>query len=142
MREATDGYKAYLYCQAILNAESEEEIAALREEVINEYRSHGYSEDEIKEFLNRLDDAVEKLESGEYYLGEDYQIHSYDELSVSTAPAPTEELVQTTQPVVNNDGSLVNTKAGIGLGVTGALIVACLAVKKIILKNNKSRRLK
>lgn len=118
MREATVELETALgYCQAILNAETEEEIGEIKEEIAEDMRTNGAPEEAIVSYITGLEDIVEKVESEEYVFTEQGT------------------LVRNTEP------TQANTLAGIGLGVVSAALVASIALKKKVFKNKKGRSL-
>lgn len=134
MREATVANETALeYCRALLNAETEEELIAVKEEIARDLKVNGMPEESIQAYLQNLDMFVEKLNSEEYFINEDGQIVANE--------TPTQEVVETNAPQSTHMATQANTLAGISLGVAGAAIVACLALKKKVLKKKKNKTL-
>ena len=68
------------YCHAILDARSEEELATIKEQIADEIRTNtDYPEEYIQNYMTSLNNAVEKLESGEVTLAEDGEFVRSDE---------------------------------------------------------------
>ncbi len=137
MRNATVELETALeYCKAILNAESEEEILAIKGDIAEGMRANGSPEEVIENYLNGLDEVVSRLDSGEYSITEDGAIVRNEDVESIV----THEVVETEAPqVIRSAPSQANTKAGLAFGVAGAAIVASLALKKKVLKNKKNK---
>lgn len=139
MRDAEAGvseaefYETMLeYCQAILNAETEEEVQEIKEQVVemlvNEY---GYDEDDpsIDVYMTRLDHGIDMIESGEA---------TYDEILTEIHERFEPEAIQEVDaiPVQTNNVAIT---AGLGLGL--GVFIGCIAMRKKTLKNKKNKSL-
>jgi len=133
MREATVELESILeYCKAILNAETEEEVLAIKAEIGNIYKAVGYTEEEVQTYLNNIDAIVVMVESGEATISESGEL--------VRSEVPTQKITEVSGAGMNVTSSQANTLAGIGLGVVGATLVACLAMKKRLFKNKKNKK--
>ncbi len=122
------------YCHAILDARSEEELATIKEQIADEIRTNtDYPEEYIQNYMTSLNNAVEKLESGEVTLAEDGEFVRSDENIQEGQEVPVEE------PVASE--AQTTTMAGVGVGVTMAALVAAMALKKHLLKNSKNKKM-
>lgn len=122
MREATVELETALaYCQSILNAENEEEIAEIKQGIAEDMRTNGTPEEAIENYITGLETIVEKVEEGEYAFTEQGTLAKVDEPSQANGMA--------------------NSMAGVSLGVITAAIVASIALKKKVLKNHKGKSL-
>lgn len=133
MREATevDYYETMLeYSQAILNAETEEEVQVVREEIsemlMNEY---GYEGDgpAIVAYMNQLECWLEKVESGEI---------TTDELAAKITSHFEMESIQSTE---ESSVKPIQTAGTVGIGIGLAVFLGCMTMKKRILKNKKDK---
>lgn len=145
MREATpeiEYYGALLeFSKAILNAESEEEIAAIREEipkVLNE--RFGYDSAESEVFIARLNNWIKIIDENDIDLDElESMIESVvnDEISaeeaneILTSSNSTESLTETSSVNPQNDVGIAAGGIGIGIGI----FLGCYALKKKLLKS-------
>lgn len=130
MREASGEFLEYIsnFCQAVYNAESEEEIESLRENLKDGFRQNGFSEEEITAVMNKIDSVSLGLELGTLTFGEDGKIVRQEEV-IATQEVEPDNVV--------SSNSQANTSVGVGFGVVGAAVVASLALKKKILKSKK-----
>lgn len=130
MREASGEFLEYIsnFCQAVYNAESEEEIEFLRENLKDGFRQNGFSEEEITAVMNKIDSVSLGLELGTLTFGEDGKIVRQEEV-IATQEVEPDNVV--------SSNSQANTSVGVGFGVVGAAVVASLALKKKILKSKK-----
>lgn len=132
MREATvELQEALEYCKEIVNAESEEEIIAIKQEIAANMREDGAPEESITHYLQQLDDVTERIEEGEYIITENGLIANKEQ-------EETYEVVETSIPEPTNTESQANTKAGLAIGLAGAAIVTTLALKNKLLKAKKN----
>ena len=132
MREATiELQEALEYCKEIVNAESEEEIIAIKQEIAANMREDGAQEEAITHYLQQLDDVTERIEEGEYIITENGLIANKEQ-------EETYEVVETSIPESTNTESQANTKAGLAIGLAGAAIVTTLALKNKLLKAKKN----
>lgn len=131
MREATVELETALeYCKAILNAESEEEILVIKNEITNAMRTNEVDEQYIEQYITKLEFLVDEVEKGNYILTETGLVKNDVEETV--------EVVETNPPEPTNIESQANTKAGLALGLAGAVIVTCIALKKKLLNQKKN----
>lgn len=130
MREASGEFLEYIsnFCQAVYNAESEEEIESLRGNLKDGFRQNGFSEEEITAVMNKIDSVSLGLELGTLTFDEDGKIVRQEEV-IATQEVEPDNVV--------SSNSQANTSVGVGLGVVGAAVVASLALKKKILKSKK-----
>ena len=135
MREASNEVleKYVDYCQALLAAETEEDILAAKDQMAQDLIEQGHTEEEVHTFLGTMDELVEKIEDGEYvFNGTTFVLKDKEESYGTLYEGPTTEA---------NSASMAYTKAGIGLGLAGATIVTVLALKKKVFKNKKNKNL-
>lgn len=132
MREATiELEKALEYCKAILNADSEEELIEIRNDITKDLKNDGFDEEYIQTYLDRLELTTTMIESGEYIISENGLIARNPEKITELQGVPAESEV--------NSMSNTPSMAGVGLGVTLTALVATLSLKKRVLKNKKTK---
>lgn len=131
MREATDEteYEYYVklleFCRAILNAESEEEVETIKEEIPVFLReNYGYDDVAVDGYMTHINNIMEKVETGEIDL---------NEIPLQVNELQSTETVQETQNTIRDVGIAT---AGIGIGL--GLLLGCMALrKKTAKKKNK-----
>lgn len=134
MREADSEVEYYemilYYCKAILNAENEEEVEVIKEDIVKSLQEQGLDEVAIDQFLTNVNNSVEAVES-EKATVEDYenQLEAFKESYEA----------ETVQEVPANVSPTIMTGAGVGIGL--GILVGCFALRKKTLKNKKSKGL-
>lgn len=134
MREADSEVEYYemilYYCKAILNAENEEEVEVIKEDIVKSLQEQGLDEVAIDQFLTNVNNSVEAVES-EKATVEDYenQLEAFKESYEA----------ETVQEVPANVSPTIMTGTGVGIGL--GILVGCFALRKKTLKNKKSKGL-
>lgn len=147
MRDASGELNDYVeYCKMILNAETEEEIEAIKETIPQKLREQGYNDVQIKNWINRMDFTLEILENREMSIEEYEQtMNVFLQLEGNkyyNVPDSIKEdsQAETLQPIPGNITIADYAPKIIG-GLTFSVILGCIALKKKALKNKKNKSL-
>lgn len=134
MRDATIEFEKVLeYCKAILTAETEEEIMEIKEEIANTLREENMTEEAVLNYIQNLEEAVEKIETQGFIIDENGRI-IVNETS-------TQAVAETEQTQLTNTNSINNTNGTVSVGLCAAALIACMTLKKTVLKNKQGRKL-
>lgn len=132
MREATIELEPVLYyCKAIFNAESEEEIEEIKQELLDGLRTNGASEEVISDYSTFLDEVTVRFESGELTFDENGQLvrnENFVQEGTTLEPNGTLEI-----------GSQATTATGIALGLVASAIVVTVSLRKKFSKAKQKR---
>lgn len=134
MREATVELENMLsYCKAIFNAESEEEIEQIKQELLENLRANGTDEQVVSDYEMYLEQIVDRFESGELTFDENGMLVRNEEFVQESAQ------VQAPEPV--ESGNFSTTAAGVALGLVASTIVVTVKLRKNFSKKQKQKRL-
>lgn len=114
------------YCIQVLNAQSEEELEDLKQEIVVSLKECELSETSIHDFLSAADRIVEMEKEQEGVIQNDIYSETNTELGT---PSSIPETGQNNSAI---QGALIG---GIGLGLTA--LISVLALKQNILNKNK-----
>lgn len=122
MKPATEEFLLE-YCKAILNADSEEDLLLIKNEMIEQLKEFNYTEELIEEFFTRADSMLNNEN--------DYEILEHDIYSETNS----EQITPQTNPNVTSN---MNTGVLVG-GVGVSAIIAAIALKRKVLAKNKKK---
>lgn len=135
MRDATSELESILeYCKMILNTSSNHSVDAIMDEIPNILRTEaGYSEEQIEYFMNQLTTTLTLIENEELVFNEEGHL--------VLGPNASQETIETgsLQPTSNNSQYTNTVVGGTAIGLSFALLIACVSARKLINKNKKSR---
>lgn len=117
------------YCKAILDADSVEEVSEIRESVANTFKECGFDDEYIANLNNTVDRQLVAIETGLLVFNEKGQL---------VTPGEYAEQITTQEPSANIQRE-AEAKAAAGFSLAAAAIVASLALKKAVLKHQKSK---
>lgn len=155
MREASAEIESVLeYCKEILNAESEEEILRIEDEIAQGMRMNGTSEEVIQDYLFGLDQLVLSIESGEFVITEDGMLlrndnevdYSDEETDYIVDDVLEQKEIEAIEVVeervpdanINRKSSAFETSA---FNTITLAIAVSIALRKIFFKNKNNRKL-
>lgn len=112
------------YCIAVLNAQTEEELELVKQEIVALLKKYDYSEEEIQNFFIRADEMVEDIKENESTIQNDIYAETNTEVGTPSSIPRANQNNNTMQ------GALIG-----GIGLTA--LISVLALKQKILNKNK-----
>lgn len=134
------------YCRAILNAETEEEALAIREEMPGALKElWGYDDVQTEAFMTRVDLVVEKLDGHEDLL-EEAQKLTTEIISGNLTPEEAnailkEQLITETSQEQTPQNVQTNYGIAAGVGLALSVFIGAYVWKMKTLKNKKNKGL-
>ncbi len=132
MRNATEEFlPIFECCKAILEAKTEEEVVAIKQEFLDGLRATGAEEDVISQYEYYIDTAVDSLENGELTFDENgFLVRVENSIEEGTLVSKEDSTVEPqTTPF-----------SGLALSLVASSIVVSLYVKKKLKKNAFQKR--
>ncbi|MCX4364799.1 MAG: hypothetical protein OSJ70_03405 [Bacilli bacterium] len=134
MREATPELERILdFCKQILNAETNEEIEVIKEDIATMLHEEGYGEEPVEYFMAKLDEVLELIENEELVFNENGQLVPGPNAEQETIEAGSLE------PIPENNVQNNQTLGIAAMGLSLSLLVGCMAVRRKI-NNSKQHK--
>ncbi len=134
MREATPELERILdFCKQILNAETNEEIEIIKEDIATMLHEEGYGEEPVEYFMAKLDEVLELIENEELVFNENGQLVPGPNAEQETIEAGSLE------PIPENNVQNNQTLGIAAMGLSLSLLVGCMAVRRKI-NNSKQHK--
>ena len=134
MREATPELERILdFCKQILNAETNEEIEVIKEDIATMLHEEGYGEEPVEYFMAKLDEVLELIENEELVFNENGQLVPGPNAEQETIEAGSLE------PIPENNVKNNQTLGIAAMGLSLSLLVGCMAVRRKI-NNSKQHK--
>lgn len=119
------------YCEAILQAETLEEVAEIKAGIPEAFKECGCTEEQVTALMQTVDNCVKELESGVLVIDEGGRL-AYNESATNQTTA--------TDAVTQSDA--VSPLAVGGFSAVAACMVGVLAFKKNVLKRHSKNNVK
>lgn len=127
--KSTEEVVAY-YCKAIIEAETPEEVTDIQNYMVYTLKECGLDNGDIEEFTTIVDAQLIALRSGNLV---------FDEKGLLVSPEQNNVHIVDKEVEGPSPNGMTNVKMSSGLGLAAAALVATIALKSRILKNQKNK---